>query len=131
MTMDFEGIAVIGAAVKLTNTAKVVTEALGGVVSDLSIGDRVCVVIEGVVTDVAFPAAVRGDLLGPRIRAHSVRAEAAAFVDDEMVDDLLAEAKERALAAREAAAGIVRLPLDDDESGDNNYDYDMGVSDGS
>jgi hypothetical protein len=30
------------------------------------------------------------------------------------------------------AAGIVRLPLDDYESGDNNYDYDdMGVSDGS
>jgi hypothetical protein len=115
---DFEGFDVIGTRVKLTNTGDGLSESMGVDPMELRLGDRVIMVIEGVVADVAFPPAIKGEYAGPRYRVHTIRGGAATFVDDDLVETALAEQKERNLLAREEAAGIARLPLADDEDGD-------------
>lgn len=104
---QFDRLAVLGAAMKLTNAGDGLSKALELDPTELHIGDRVFMVIEGLVTDTGFKSVrLEGNLAGVK-RIHTVAAQNIALVDHGLVSDILDDQQRR----RDERQGIQRIPF--------------------
>lgn len=104
----FDGKDVIAAAVAITNAGDGLSAAMAVDPSELHHGETGYIVLEYEVAKVRFDPVK--DAANKLIRVHILKAGAATFIDDELV----AEAIERQKVRIEEAAGVHRLPMDDE-----------------
>lgn len=111
---EFEGRAVLGTAIKVTNAGDGLSAAVAVDPAIHHLGDKVFVVLETEVSNVAHPPVK--DTAGVS-RLHTLKTVAATIVDEDMVRDVLDAQRVRI----ERAAGIHELPFAGDEqpSGDD------------
>lgn len=111
---DFEGRDVIGIAIIVRNTGDGLSEAVAVDPVELHVGDKVTVALECEVEKIRFDPIKDTDSLR---RVQILKAGAATFIDSEAV----AEALDAQLQRIEAAKGVQRLPLgeEDDDLGDD------------
>ena len=107
-----EGRDVLRSTIKIVKTGDGLSEALAIEPREFHHGERVHVVVECLVTNIAFPPVKDTDAL---IRQHVLTAQAATIVEESLVRKVLDDQAERLLAAKEAATGVVRLPYEGDE----------------
>lgn len=112
----FEGMPVTRAGVSIRNAGDGLSEALKVDPVELHQGDRVVIVMEGEVSSVQFQPTDKEDPAGAQIRTHVIKAGTATLVDRDLVAAALDEQSERNLRAKEEAAGIERLPLDEEQA---------------
>lgn len=103
-----EGRDVTQATVRVTNAGDGLSDALGVAPVEYHIGDRVFVVLETTCSRVAHELIKDTDVLR---RVHTLRADLGTVVDEQLVRGVL-DAQTKAI---DAARGVPRLPLDDDE----------------
>lgn len=104
----FEGHAVIGARVAITNAGDGLSMALGVEPEELTLGDKVYIVLETEVAKIRFEPVKDTDALA---RVHTLRAGAATIVDYRLVK----EALDAQALKIEKSKGVERLPFDPDE----------------
>ena len=107
-----EGRDVLRSTIKIVRTGDGLSAALAIEPREFHHGEKVYVVVECEVTNIAFPPVKDTDAL---IRQHVLTAQAATIVEESLVRKVLDDQAERLLAAKEAAAGITRLPYEGDE----------------
>ena len=107
-----EGRDVLRSTIKIVRTGDGLSAALAIEPREFHHGEKVYVVVECEVTNIAFPPVKDTDAL---IRQHVLTAEAATIVEESLVRSVLDDQAERLVKAKEAAAGIVRLPYEGDE----------------
>jgi hypothetical protein len=112
----FEGVSVNKSTLRLTKAGDGLSDALKLEPIALHHGDRVHLVLEGVVTQVNHrpDGKVEDGEINELTRMHTVEAVDIAIVDEDDVAELLARNRERIKLAKDAAEGVTRLPLDDD-----------------
>jgi hypothetical protein len=78
-------------------------------------GQEVSIVLRGVVTQIGYqPMKGAAEFL---VRVQTIRATSGGFAENGALDDLLKDQEERIRLAKEAAAGVQRLPEGDDPLG--------------
>ena len=110
MTTDlgtFDGKDVLRTAISVTNAGDGLSEAMKVDPTLLHLDDKVYVVLECQVAKVRFDPIKDTDAVS---RVHVLRAGTATMVDADLVQQQLTEQAERILLAKEAEAGIQRLP---------------------
>lgn len=106
----FEGAEVIGAGIQVTKAGDGLSEALGIEPQAFHLGERLYVVLEVEVAKIRYEEVKDTSALR---RLHTLEAKGATFVDASLVSDLVDAQREAILKAKEAAAGIERLPFED------------------
>jgi len=108
----FEGREVASIAIIVRNTGDGLSEAVAVDPVELHVGDEVTVALRCVVEKIRFDPIKDTDALR---RVQILKAGNATFLENEAVD----EALEDQLRRIETARGVQRLPLDEDEPGDD------------
>lgn len=108
----FEGLPVVGAAIEIPNAGGGFQDAMELTPIELHHGQRVTVVMDCFVRRIKHDYAKKSD--DELIRVHVLTAELATIVDRSEVAKLLEDQADRNRLAREAAEGIVRLPMGED-----------------
>lgn len=109
---SFEGRAVAGASIRVTNAGDGLSEALALEPQELHHGEEVWLVLHGKVSNVAFPSLKKyPDLL---TRLHTVSAIECIMVAPDQVEGLLEKERNRLELIKEEKAGVTRLPMGDD-----------------
>lgn len=103
----FDGKQVARTTVAVTNAGDGLSQAMAVDPQVMHLGDRGYLVLEYEVSKVGHVPIQDTDLL---TRVHTLRAERATLVDADLVQEHLERQSERIVRAREAAAGIQRLP---------------------
>lgn len=111
----FDGRDVIQSTIAVTNAGDGLSKAMSVDPTAMHLHDKVFVVLECEVNRIGF--AEVGDT-GKVARVHNLKAGAAVIVDENLVREHLDEMAKRI----EEAAGVHRLPLDDDDEGPNDGD---------
>lgn len=111
----FEGREVYRTSIAITRAGDGLSEAMKVEPREFHHGETVYVVLECTVAKVQHVPYDKDDPFGPLSRVHSLAAGTATIVDEEIVAAHIADQAERNLRAREAEAGIERLPLADDD----------------
>lgn len=111
----FEGVDVIGAKIKITNAGDGLSEALSVEPQAFHHGEKLYVVLE---VEVAKVTHTDVKDTGSLMREHTLKASGATIVDATLVADLIAAQREVILRAKEDAAGIQRLPMEEDTGPD-------------
>lgn len=111
-TDQYQGVDVLGDAVKITNTGDGLSKAVAVDPHPFVIGETVHVVIECKIAGVGFSAIK--DVNG-YLRTHVLKGGAATIVEEELVSELLQQQKARILEA----TGVKELDFDQDFSGDD------------
>jgi hypothetical protein len=104
----FDGKDVLRTAISVTNAGDGLSEAMKVDPTLLHLGDKVYVVLECEVAKVRFDPIK--DIDDAVSRVHVLKAGTATMVDADLVQQQLAEQAERIQLAKEAEAGIERLP---------------------
>lgn len=104
----FDGRDVISSAIKITKAGDGLSTALQVEPGELHVGDEMHVVLKCVVGDVAFKPVSDTDCL---TRVHNLVTQEATFIDGKQVAKLLDEQRRKI----EQAAGIERIPFEDDD----------------
>jgi hypothetical protein len=104
----FDGHDVITSTVAITNAGDGLSQAMSIEHTELHHGDKVYVVLECEVTNVAFPVIKDTESLS---RKHTLRAGVATIVDKRLVDSVIGEQKRKINEAK----GVVSLPLEDSD----------------
>lgn len=104
---EYKGRPVVGMRGKLTKTGDGLSESLAIDPADLKQGDRVFILTEAVVEDHTYKR-VAGT--GANTLVVTFQAETMTLVDADFAEQHIKEQKERNLLAKEAKAGITRLP---------------------
>jgi hypothetical protein len=108
----FEGREVIAVKAAISNAGDGLSEALAIEPEELRIGQKVRVVLEGVVDRLAFAEAKDSNQL---IRTARIKASTVTLVEEELVKDVLEDQRIR----NEEARGVVRLAVvEDDDAGE-------------
>ena len=103
----FEDRDVAEASIKVTNAGDGLSEALGIEAAEFHQGDRVYVVLETTVAKVTYEPIKDTEELR---RVHTLRAGVGAIVDEALVRKVVEEQRHANTLAREAAAGVSRIP---------------------
>ena len=103
----FEDRDVAAASIKITNAGDGLSEALAIAPAEYHQGDRVYVVLETEVAKVTYEPIRKSDDLR---RVHTLRAGVGTIVDEALVRKVVETQRKANTLAREAAAGVVRLP---------------------
>lgn len=111
---DFEGKPVLRSVVAITGAGDGLSEAMAVDPVEYHQGERVYVVLECMVAKVTFEPIDKTDPGGAQKRKHSFAAGTATVMDADVVKEAIAEQADRIAAAKEAAAGITRIPFGDD-----------------
>lgn len=111
---DFEGLAVRQVGIEIPGAAGGLRDPLRIDPQEWHKGDRLYVVMELQVAKVRFDSIDKDDPAGDQRRVHITDVIGTAIVDRELVAEALAEQKRRVELAKEAAAGVGRLPVDDE-----------------
>lgn len=111
---DFEGRAVRQVGIEIPSAAGGLRDSLRIDPQEFHQGDTVYLVLECPVVKVRFDPIDKDEPAGDQRRVHIFGTAGAAIVDRELVAEALAEQKRRVEAAQEAAAGIGRIPFDDE-----------------
>lgn len=114
----FEGRDVIKSVVKITNAGDGLSDGLSIEPQAFHLGEKRYIVLECDVSKVQHLPIKDTDHLA---REQTFRAMGAVIVDPDLVKDLVAQQKDRILEAKEAAAGIERLPFEDDEDDEDGH----------
>lgn len=114
---EFDGKPIVSTNVAITRAGDGLSEAMKTEPRVLHLGEKVYIVIEAEVMKVRF-SPLRDDE-GLLSRTHILAAGTAAFIDVDVVREVLDTQRERLLLAKEAAAGIQRLPLPEDLSNEH------------
>jgi len=107
----FDGKDVLRTTIAVTNAGDGLSDALKVDPKLLHLDDKVYVVLECDVAKIRFEPIKDTDALS---RVHVLKAGTATLVDADLVRDQLNEQAERILRAKEAEAGITRLPYNDE-----------------
>lgn len=126
---SFDGIAVLGVGVALTNAGDGLSAALKVDPQEFHHGETIHLVIEAEVTKVRFDPVDKDDPQAGLRRVHIMRAGTAAIVDEALVADALRVQKLRLEAAADAEAGVQRIPGTVPELDELPADYDDGLGD--
>ncbi len=105
---DYEGTPVRKATMKITNAGADLTEALAIAPKAFHIDDEIYLVLKGTITKIEHRKERPDD--DDLVRLHSLKAEEAVEVTKADVEGFLAQRREQAKAARDAAKGQERLP---------------------
>lgn len=108
----FDGRDVLRSTIMVTKAGDGLSEAMKIDPQEFHHGERVYVVLECEVSKVRFDPIKDTDALS---RVHVLAAGNAAIVDEQLVRQVLDEQADRVQAAREAAAGVQRIPWEGDE----------------
>lgn len=111
----FDGRDVLRSTIKITNAGDGLSEALKIDPQEFHHGQRLFVVLEVECTKVEYAPIKDTEALS---RGHSLRASTAAIVDEVLVKQVIDEQRDRIQAARDAAAGVERIPFDGEITGD-------------
>lgn len=111
---DFEGLSVRQVGIEIPGAAGGLRDPLRIDPQEWHKGDRLYVVMELQVSKVRFDSIDKDDPAGDQRRVHITEVLGTAIVDRELVGEALAEQKRRVELAKEAAAGVGRLPVDDE-----------------
>jgi hypothetical protein len=123
----FEGVDVLGAGIEIPGAAGGLRDAMKIEPRQFHGGDRLYVVLECDVSKVRFdPIASDGEMLGWR-RVHVLAAQAATFVDGDLVKEAIDSQKRKIQLAAESAAGIGRLTYGDDDVAETVTAHDEGL----
>ncbi len=91
-------------------------------------GERLYVVLECDVAKIRFDPIASGDEMVGWRRTHVLAAQAATFVDADLVAEAIASQKRKIQLANEAAAGIGRLAFDGDDEAVKAHDEGLHAS---
>lgn len=111
---DFEGLPVVEAGIEIPGAAGGLREAMRIDPQTFHKGEQTFVVLECKVGKVRFDPIDADYLDGPQRRVHVFTVTNATMVDGELVKVQLADQAERIRLAKEAEAGVMRLPMDDE-----------------
>lgn len=111
----FEGSDVIGSSIQITKAGDGLSEALSVEPASFHLGEKRYVVLECIVAKIRYTEVKDTKALK---REHTFEAQGATIVDATLVADLIAAQREVILRAKEDAAGIQRLPMDEDPGPD-------------
>lgn len=106
----FEGTEVIAASIAITKAGDGLSDALSVDPQAFHLGEKLYVVLECEVAKIRYEDVKD---TGSLRRQHTLEAKAATFVDATLVSDLVDAQKDAVQRAKEAAAGIERLPFED------------------
>lgn len=112
---DFEGLPVVEAGIEIPGAAGGLREAMKIDPATFHKGEQVFVVMECRVGKVRFDPIDTDYLDGPQRRVHVFVVTGATMVDGNLVREQLTTQAEKIRLAKEAAAGVTRLPYTDDE----------------
>lgn len=111
---DFEGLPVVEAGIEIPGAAGGLREAMRIDPQTFHKGEQTFVVLECKVGKVRFDPIDADYLDGPQRRVHVFTVTNATMVDGDLVRAQLSDQAERIRLAKEAEAGIQRLPMDDE-----------------
>lgn len=107
---DFDGRQVIRTSIAVSNAGDGLSEALRIDPREFHHGEIVHVVLECTVDQVRFVPVDPKDPSGPLVRSHRLKAGTATVVDADLVREQIDRQRLRIEKAREAAAGVQRIP---------------------
>lgn len=110
----FEGVDVLAAGIEIPGAAGGLRDAMKIDPQQFHAGERLYVVLECDVAKIRFDPIQSGDEMVGWRRTHVLSAQAATFVDADLVAEAIASQKRKIELANEAANGIGRLPYDED-----------------
>lgn len=111
---DFAGLPVVEAGIEIPGAAGGLRDAMKIAPQEFNHGQRVAVVLDCIVQKVRFEPIDKDYPDGPQRRAHVFAVDAATMIDRDLVRQQLADQAERIRLAKEAEAGVSRLPFDDE-----------------
>jgi hypothetical protein len=111
---DFEGLPVVEAGIEIPGAAGGLREAMRIDPQTFHKGEQTFVVLECKVGKVRFDPIDTDYLDGPQRRVHVFTVTNATMVDGDLVRVQLSDQAERIRLAKEAEAGVQRLPMDDE-----------------
>lgn len=111
---DFAGLPVVEAGIEIPGAAGGLQAAMKIDPQEFNHGERVAVVLDCIVQKVRFEPVDKDYPDGPQRRAHVFAVSGATMIDRDLVSSHLADQAERIRLAKEAEAGVSRLPFDDE-----------------
>jgi hypothetical protein len=111
---DFEGKPVVRAGIEIPGVAGGLREALRIEPRESRQGETAWLALEVVTQKVRFDPVERDEPDGDQERVHVFVVQGATFVDKDLVGSAIDTMRDRVLKAKEEAAGVTRLPYDDE-----------------
>lgn len=109
----FEGNEVVAAKIEIPGAAGGLRDAMRTDPVELHQGDRVYVLLETDVAKVRFEPVDKENPAGPQARVHVLDVLVGTIVDEGLAGDAITAQRERILEAKEAEAGIQRIPFEE------------------